>query len=493
MPVLALSACADSAPEDAATGRDGAPVSGSGIDRFYAQEPQWEECDSGTQCATVTVPLDHADPDGETVEIAVRRLPASGDDPIGSLLINPGGPGGSGTDLVAAVPQMFSQTLLERYDVVGFDPRGVNDSTAVDCVDDATLDEIRASDANLATPEDLDEYTAMSASIAEGCAARTGELLAHVDTVSAARDMDILRAVLGDDELHYLGYSYGTFLGATYAEEFPDKVGRLVLDGALDPTLSMAEVSHGQALGFEAALRDFIESCLAEDTCPLGPDVETGVSQVQRLLEQAAGLPLPTADDARPLTYPLALSGILVPLYDDALWPALQEALRQAMVDGDGSTLLFLADAGAERNPDGTYATNSNEAFWAVNCADYPVEGTIEDWRRSAEEMAHAAPVFGEALGYSEILCDVWPHESTAERTPLTAAGAAPILVVGTTGDPATPYEWSVSLADQLESATLLTYDGPGHTAYGRSNDCVTRAVDAYLVDGEPPADGTTC
>lgn len=496
---LTLAACsgeepAGSAPTGSPSAAPSAPPSttGPGLEVYYAQEVTWEPCDGGTECATVEAPLDYAEPDGERVEIALRRTATDGADRIGSLLVNPGGPGASGTQLVSSLPQLLSQGVLDRYDVVGFDPRGVHRSTAVDCVDDAELDEIRATDHPLDSPEGLEVYTAETAALAEACAARSGELLAHVDTVSAAKDLDIVRAALGDEQLHYLGYSYGTFLGATYADLFPERVGRLVLDGGMDPSLTMAEVAMGQARGFEAALRDYVSSCLGTEGCPLSGTVEDGVAQVRRLLEVTRSTPLPTAD-GRELTYPLAMSGVLLPLYEDALWPVLSEALRQAMVERDGSQLLFLADVGADRQSDGTYATNSTEAFWAINCADYPVEGTVADWQRTAEEIAEAAPVFGPSLGYSEILCDVWPHESTAERAPLDAEGAAPILVVGTTGDPATPYEWSVALADQLASGHLLTYDGAGHTAYGRSNGCVTDAVDAYLLDGALPPEGARC
>lgn len=496
--VLVLGACT-AADDDPPSGTPASPTDElsvedvpQGMADYYGQDVTWEECQDGLECADVTVPLDHDDPGGATIELAVTRQATDDDARLGSLLLNPGGPGGSGTQMVSSAEMLLSEDLMSRYDVVGFDPRGVHRSAAVDCVTDAELDEQRSAGYDLETESGLEAYTESAEELAASCAENTGELLAHVDTESAARDLDVLRHVLGDEQLSYLGYSYGTMLGAVYADLFPERVGRLVLDGGLDPSLSSHEVALGQAQGFEEAVRAYAEDCLSGSGCPLSGDVDSAVDQVRTLLEVADATPLPTSSD-RELTGPLAASGILLPLYEDELWPVLTEALRQAMAENDGSQLLYLADLSADRQPDGSYATNSQEAFPAINCLDYPVDGDLAQWQEQATELEEAAPTFGPMLGLGEVLCDVWPHESEAERTEVTADGSAPILVVGTTGDPATPYAWSEALADQLDAGRLLTYDGEGHTAYGRSNACVTEAVDGYLLEGTMPEEGLVC
>ena len=318
-------------------------------------------------------------------------------------------------------------------------------------------------------------------------------LLDHIDTISAARDLDILRAVVGDDALSYLGYSYGTYLGATYADLFPANVGRLVLDGAVDPTLSSGQISLGQAAGFENALRAYVEDCQRGKNCPLTGDVDDGVKQIQALLDLTVDSPLPTNDAKRPLTYSLAESAVLSLLYDDQYWQYLTSGLAEAMNQGKGTILLALDDALSSRNEDGTYSGNSTEVINAINCLDYPVEGDVASWQTEAHEMEQASPTFGADLSYPELFCQVWDHKSTRERKPIHASGAAPILVIGTTGDPATPYPWAVALAEQLDSGRLLTWEGNGHTAYGRAGDCVTDAVDRYLLAGELPQEGLTC
>lgn len=459
------------------------------LQAFYQQQPSWQEC-GRFECADIEVPLSYQDPGGESIEIAVKRL--AGTEPIGSLFINPGGPGGSGTQLVDSVGMMFSSDVLDGYDVVGFDPRGVTDSSAVECVSDDELDEIRAASYDPEDPTELDEFIASADELAAACEAGTGELLGQVDTVSAARDLDVLRHVLGEAQLDYLGYSYGTLLGATYAELFPENVGQMVLDGGLDPSSSSSDLVLGQAAGFESALADFVADCLAGSQCPLTGSVDDGVGQVRDLIELAEHTPLPTGSD-RELTSGLLVSGILLPLYEDAMWPMLSSALDAAMHDKDGSQLLVLADLGADREPDGGYATNSTEANIAINCLDYPATGDLEQMRKEATELEELSPTFGGALSYGDVTCAAWPHEATGEREPISATGAGPILVVGTTGDPATPYAWSEALAEQLDDATLLTYDGAGHTAYGRSNGCISEAVDGYLLSGAVPEDGLVC
>ncbi len=462
------------------------------LERFYSQRLEWEDCDAG-ECATAVVPVDYADPGGETTSLALARSRASGDR-IGSLLLNPGGPGGSGLDFLASARDTVSDDVQERYDLVGFDPRGVQHSEpAIACYDGPQMDELTAFDADYSTPEGVQAAIDRYADFSQACLERTGPLLGHVDTVSAARDLDVLRAALGDDRLHYLGYSYGTQLGATYAALFPGNVGRLVLDGAIDPTLTPEQSALEQAVGFENALRAYVTDCQAGASCPLGGGVDDGMQQVRRLLDRARSAPLDTGDDDRPLTQALAFTGIAVTLYSESYWSYLTSGLRAAIQDDDGSVLLTLSDAYYSRSSDGTYSANQTEAFWSIGCADGRPTADPDEMAAEAERIVAAAPTVGSLFTYGGVLCAQWAVPEVGGLDDYSATGAAPILVVGTTNDPATPYEQAVALTSILDSGVLLTYEGEGHTAYGRSNDCVTENVDAYLLDGEIPAEGIRC
>lgn len=461
-----------------------------GLDAIYAQELDWQACGE-LECATLVVPLDYAEPDGDTIEIAVSRHPAAGDR-LGSLLINPGGPGSSGIDALSSIAlPRFGQEVVDRYDLVGFDPRGVASSTPVTCVDGPVMDEIVSTDFDFGTDEGIQAAEDAYGAFGAACLENTGPVLEHVDTVSAAKDMDVLRAVLGDETLNYVGYSYGTQLGATYAALFPQQVGRLVLDGALDPTLSSQELSEGQAQGFENALRAYVADCQAGADCPLTGSVDDGLAQVRSVLDRARKSPLPTGTE-RPLTGALAFSGIALPLYDESSWSYLTMGLDAAL-SGDGSILLQLADLYYDRNADGTYSSNSTQAFWAIGCADDRGTTDVAEMRAQAAAIEEVAPTVGYFFGYGGVICAQWPVPEAGGLDDYSAAGAAPIVVVGTTNDPATPYAWAESLAGTLDSGHLLTYEGEGHTAYGRSNACIADAVDAYLLEGTVPADGTRC
>ena len=485
------------------------PTVPAGLESFYNQKVSWYACakkgmdeaksgeDTGFSCAKVKVPLDYSNPGGETIEIAVKKRAATGDS-VGSLFINPGGPGGSGIELVDSVGTYFSKNLTGSYDVVGFDPRGVGSSTAIDCLSDSDLDAERAGENDPATPS-ATATIERAQKMNTACESKTGTpgLLDHIDTISAARDLDVLRAVEGQQALTYLGFSYGTYLGATYAELFPANTGRLVLDGAVDPSLSAEDMTLGQAKAFEVALRAYVQECQSSKlSCPLSGDVDSGVSQIREFLESTKTAPIPTSDPQRPLTYDLALTGVLGAMYQTSLWSSLTAALTQAMDTSgsrDGSALMVITDAFASRQSDGSYSGNSTEALMPVNCLDFPVQGDDASWEQNATAVEEASPTFSAQLLYPDAYCQGWGHESSRKREKITASGAAPILVVGTTGDPATPYAWSEALAEQLETGQLLTWKGNGHTAYGRSNDCVKNAVDTYLLNGTMPDKGLTC
>ncbi|HEX6955258.1 MAG TPA: alpha/beta hydrolase, partial [Agromyces sp.] len=301
----------------------------------------------------------------------------------------------------------------------------------------------------------------------------------------------LLRAVLGDDELHYLGYSYGTFLGATYAELYPERAGRLVLDGAMDPTASIHEVNLAQSVGFEQALRAYLTDCLSGSECPFSGTVDEAEDEVARLLASVEQSPI-RGSDGRYLGADSLVTAIIFPLYSAESWSYLSEMFESVML-GSADTALTFADLYYGREADGTYGDNSTEAFRAVNCLDYSYDADIESMRASAAEVADAAPIIGPYFGYGAIGCSVWPVASESERSAIAAEGAAPILVIGTTGDPATPYEWAVALADQLDSGVLVSYEGEGHTAYGKSNACVDTTVEAFLLEGTVPEADPKC
>ncbi|ANP71491.1 alpha/beta hydrolase [Cryobacterium arcticum] len=460
---------------------------------FYGQVLAWTDCEDGMHCTTATAPLDWDDPAAGSVDLALVRHPATGDR-IGSLLVNPGGPGGSGYDFVKdSVDYATDAALQARYDIVGFDPRGVGKSSAVACYDPAQMDEYlyglttaeRGSDAW------LQEQEASAAGFAAACADKTGALLGEVDTKSAARDLDLLRAVLGDKQLNYLGFSYGTFLGATYAELYPDKVGRLVLDGALDPSTSNFEVTSTQAKGFESALRAYLTDCLAGKDCPFDGTVDDAMATISALLASVDASPI-TASDGRQLGANSLLTAIIYPLYQATAWSYLSD-MFEGVLQGSADGAMQFADAYNGRNADGTYLDNSTEAFMAINCVDYAYNADPASMRAEAAQIEQIAPTIGKYMAYGDISCAAWPYTFTGERQEIHASGAAPILVVGTTNDPATPYVWAQNLAAQLDSGQLVTYEGEGHTAYNKSNSCVNDAVDNYLIDGTVPATDPMC
>lgn len=465
---------------------------------YYTQTIEWERCGGDFDCATITVPLDYDDPGDEAVELSILRSPATGDaEPMGSLLVNPGGPGASGVEYARAARAVVTEDVLERYDVVGFDPRGVGQSDPIECVGHARLDEFTASDS---TPDDAAEIQAMQDAVAgfgAACQENSGDLLANMSTEDVARDLDVLRAVLGDQALTYLGKSYGTVIGARYADLFPQRVGRMVLDGAMDPASTIDEVALGQAQGFEAAFEAFIAWCVDQPTCSLGSSPDVARRAMADLLERADADPLPTGRPDRPLTESLAFVGVALPLYYPAEqgYPMLDAALAPAIEDGDGAALLELSDLYLDRTSDGQYRSNMSEAALAVNCLDRgDPDTTVAQTRAGVAEFTAAAPIFGAQLAWSGLTCAQWPHQPETPPAPVSASGAAPIVVIGTTGDPATPYVWAESLASQLESGVLLTYEGFVHTAYMRAgNRCVDAAVDAYLLDGEVPAPDAAC
>ena len=475
-------------PADSSSPKPSASVpQGDGLDGYYAQQLEWSDCSDGFECATFTVPIDYANPADGAMEISAIRKLATGT-ALGSLVLNPGGPGGSGIEYTTYVEYVVSDILRENFDIVGFDPRGVGESTPVECLNDEQTEEYIALDGSPDDQTEIDQAQAMSELFAQSCATNSPETYKFLDTVSATRDIDILRALLGDEKLNWLGKSYGTFLGATYADLFPERVGRMLLDGAIDPTLSNEQLSYGQALGFELALTRFVDHCATQSDCPLSASAAAGVSEVSGLLKQLDANPV-TLDDGRLFTQAMGTLGVVGSLYDKQYgWPELRTNLGLAFED-DFSGLASSVDFYTGRQSDGSFKDNSNDAIAAVNCLDRPDRATTEQTVALATEWKKVAPNFGEYLAWSNISCSYWQAEATGVPKEITAPGTPTILVVGTVNDPATPYAWSQALASQLSKGVLLTLDGDGHTAYYQGSDCIDEVVDNFYLSGEAEAD----
>ena len=480
-----------------------------GLESFYNQKVEWYDCGAtggmersaertGFACAKVRVPLDYSEPDGQTIEIAMKKHVATGSIHRGSLFVNPGGPGGSGVQYVEAAAETIFAGVQGSYDVVGFDPRGVGASTPITCT--VTPETPAVAEAAPAAPagagstfeQRAPQIAAKIKQTEADCAANTEpvELLDHVDTVSVARDLDVLRALSGNERLDYLGASYGTYLGAYYAELFPANTGRMVLDGALDPSLSHYERRRGQAQGFERALRNYVDWCQAGQDCPLTGGTDAGVQQIIDLIAAADQTPVASSDPNRPVTGREIQTVVLLYLrLSEGLWTVLNTALNQAINQNDASTFRALADETLSQS------MVDVGVFYGNTCLDYRVEGDMTTWAAQSQELEKVAPHFGTLYEGGDLICQSWGHSGTQPPKALHAKGAAPILVVGTTGDPATPYEWSEALAEQLDSGRLLTWEGNGHTAYANAGrgPCVVNAIENYLLTGAMPEKDLTC
>lgn len=462
-----------------------------GLGAYYRQGVTWENCsDDGLVCGAYTVPLDYSNPSGKIIHIAAMKRPADGER-IGTLLVNPGGPGGSGQDLARAASAYFPRPILEHFDILGFDPRGVNDSSPIDCVDDSKLSElVEASYPD--TPEGREASFADAEAFAAGCEKESGDLLPFVGTENVARDMDVIRHVEGDPKLYYVGFSYGTELGAEYAELFPKNVGRMVLDGAMASTRTNFEQSKEQLVGFEKALNTYLEDCIANTkNCPFSGTLDEARATVRGLFDKALRESLKTSKADEPLTESGLLYGIITPLYSSD-YKTLTKAFNDLINENDASLFQTLFDSYLDRS-DGVFANNAFEANIAITCADYPAEGTEDDWIRQAEELSEAAPVLGPVFGYDDAMCSRWPYQAERRVGNFKATGSDLIVVVGTKGDPATPYAWAQDLSSSLENATLITWEGEGHTAYARSTDCVSDPINAYLLNGSAPEKNLIC
>jgi pimeloyl-ACP methyl ester carboxylesterase len=446
------------------------------------------------ECATLKVPLDYAHPGSDTIRLALIRAkarPEDGQKRIGSLIFNFGGPGASG---VSYLPQLANdyRDLHARYDLVSFDPRGVGASAPVRCLNDKDTDTANELDG---TPDNNKEWKAelaMGDKYMAACEKNSGKVLPYVSTTNTARDMDLLRRVLGDDKLHYFGTSYGTELGGIYAHLFPRSVGRAVFDAVVDPTQDPVQQSLAQTKGFQLALDNYLKDCARQPDCPTGTSIAEGRKKITDLLKRIDARPLPT-DDGRKVTQDLAELGIATALYSKDTWPDLTQALKEAEQKKTGNTLMLLADLLTGRDSKGHY-DNSGPAQNAIDCDDFQQRYTVDDVKAKLPEFRKASPVFGDSGAWSLLECTDWPTKGEAKHPQVAARGSAPILLVGNTGDPATPYAGTRRMADALGKGigVELTYKGQGHGAYGTST-CVTKAVNAYLLEGKVPKDGTVC
>ena len=477
--------------------------------RFYDQQLTWGPCaDFATsttdreafanpafECTRLEVPLDYAAPEGRTAQLGVLRERATGER-IGSLLMNPGGPGASGMSLAASLSGRLAKSpLAQRFDVVGFDPRGVGASTpTIDCLNDAEWEVERADLDVDPSPEGVAQTEAENQQFAQRCIQRSGgpDVLANAGTRDVVRDLDILRQALGDEKLTYLGYSYGTRIGSAYAEAFPHNVRALVLDGALDPTQTSVERTVDQSAGFQQAFDAYAADCAAHPNCPLGPDPAQATANFQALTRPLIDKPAPAEGGARTLSYPDAVTGTIQALYLSDFWPVLSRGLS-GLASGDGTVLLRLADIYNDRGQDGHYG-NGIEAFTAISCVD---EERITDRAQQAELIRRSievAPFRDDGRGVVAALdpCAFWPSPPTSQPHVPQVDGVPPTLTVSVTGDPATPYQAGVDLAKAMKGS-LLSVEGAQHTAALQGNACIDDIVSAYLIDLRLPPEGARC
>lgn len=499
--LLMLAGCAQSPIADVSkTPLTSASASDNPADlsEYYSQEVTWKECGPHLKCTTLKAPLDYSQPQLGSIDIAVNRYWAGNSEPKGELLINPGGPGASGYDWVKdSVEYLGTKKLKANFAIIGFDPRGVQHSTSVHCLPAKQLDEFFYGDdgTKIGSPQDLANTSQKIQDFAAACENNTGALLGNVDTQSAARDLDLIRAALGQEKLDYLGFSYGTFLGTVYANLFPTNVGRFVLDGAVDPTQSQADVSLNQLVGFDNALQEYLKDCVKHSGCPFKGSLASNLTRIKNFMLAIEGHPLANSDDSsRKVTIWAIESGMMMALYSADYWQYLDQAFSLAFETRNGAMFQRLADAYNDRASDGTYSSNINEANIAINCLDAREDSSDAAMQAQNARMLAASPTLGRYWQYGAMLCANWPYPVKKPLSSFAAVGAPQIVVVGTTNDPATPYAQAVNLAHNvLADGYLITYDGEGHTAYGQGVSCVDNAVDNFFVTGKLPASEPKC
>jgi pimeloyl-ACP methyl ester carboxylesterase len=446
----------------------------------------WHGCDHRFECATLQVPVSYSDRHGEQIPISVVRLASTRPNPIGDIVFNPGGPGASGVQFLEAASSIVPASLRARFNLVSFDPRGDGSSKPLRCLTSAGIRNWIGVNPAPTTKREIDSVVRTDKAFVRGCLRHASRaFIRSMSTANTARDMDHLRAALGESKLTYYGLSYGTYLGTVYAEMFPKRVRAMVLDGAVDPTLDTKTLDAEQAAGFETDLHQFFTWCARDPLCRTEFSTNPAQAYAALMARFKRGLVLRSH-----VNYGVALLGVIAALYSKQTWPFLGEALGAAE-GGDGTDLARAAYSYAGQNLDGSFS-NILSANIATSCLDHPVPTTVRAYEALASELGKSAPDFGAAAAWGSLPCVFWPAKAQARPAPAHAPGAPPILVIGSTGDPATPYAWAKGLASQLPRATLLTRTGPGHTAY-RASSCIRRWADRYLQTLRMPSAGTVC
>lgn len=463
----------------------------------------WGDCDdlvperttvpASTECSELEVPVDYAKPDGSKAHLAIIKFPAKGTK-IGSLLMNPGGPGQSGIEAAVAIVKQLPPEVREKFDFIGFDPRGVGASTpAIECNSDADVDRLRAENDTDYSPEGVARMEQESKDFVQRCVDKVGlEFLANVGTVNVARDLDRLRAALGDEKLTFLGYSYGTRIGTTYAEQFPQNVRALILDGVIDPNADPTEQDINQIAGFQKAFDNYAVECAKDPSCPLGTDPAQATARYRELVDPLVERPAKTRD-GRGLSHSDALIGTIMVMYSPTLWDPFTKALHQ-LSEGSGDILQLLADVYMQRDDDGHYS-HAQDAQTAINCVDEPPQKDRAKAVEKDRRIREVAPFqdYGEFTGHAPLsVCAFWPVPPTSKPHRMDVPGLPKLLVVSTTYDPATPYQAGVELAKQLNGG-LLTYEGTKHTIVFDGNKCVDKAATTYLINVTTPPEGARC
>ena len=463
----------------------------SSLAEYQSQKLTWIHCYDGFECSYLQVPVDYTNFKEGRFKLRILRLKATNQrGQIGSLVINPGGPGASGVDYAYNAEFIFRPPLLAKYDIVGFDPRGVGASEPIHCLTNSQTDASFAADSKPDNQKELNTLVSQMRDYVSRCESGTHNIL-HYSTVDSARDMDLLRSALGQKKLNYLGVSYGTYLGTLYAAYFPNHVGRMVLDGAISPTVTSTQQNLTQAIGFDSALNAFIADCYKRSNCVLEQPVAKAQQQFISLFKGAAKKPLP-GTNGRVVTESLVVLGTASALYDRVSgWPQLRAAVKKAFV-GNGQDFLSLADQYSQRNSDGTYSNNEADAQFVIDCLDWKGPRTTAQIVSQAKVFADKAPVFGPYLAYGGLACQFFPKLTTISPV-IKKISTTPILIVGTTRDPATPYTWALDLHNTILNSRLISLNGDGHTGYGHGSSCVDGVVDHYFLTGIPPVRDVTC
>ena len=452
---------------------------------YYAQEIDWKSCRQDFQCANLAVPIDYTKLSTGTFEVALLKYEARTSKKLGSLIVNPGGPGGSGVDYAYAAEYIFSPAILDRYDIVGFDPRGVSRSAPIRCLSDKELDANNNSDSKPDNEAEFQQILQDTKKYVEKCKDKNKNLTAY-STANVARDLDILREALGDRQLNYMGKSYGTYLGTLYAHFFSEKVGRVVLDGAVDPSISNFQQTLTQAVGFDQAFTSFAADCNKRKNCTLPQDKAAAVAEMMKLFNLAADKPLPVRRNSeRTLSESMMVLGTASAMYDSQTgWPQLRRAIAEAQ-KGYGDTFLELADEYTGRQNDGSYLNNEFDSGAVIDCLDFNEPRSVQRIRSDAKLFEAKAPLFGPYLAYGGVTCKFFNQDSEVTIDPTSTAN--PVIVIGTTGDPATPYEWAQGLSKLLTNSRLISLTGEGHTGQGQGNACIDDQIDQFILAGVIP------